>query len=97
MLLSSLGAHRRIVRWEGLYLGCNRMAMLLELVPSGDCQQLLEKRGPLPEHLVHPMILQLRDALKCDSQLRTHSSRSCTLEHDCSCVGASGLLCQHRP
>ena len=62
-LLHGLGDHPNIVRWENLYLSCNQVGLVLELVPGGDCQQLLQRHGCLSEPAVHAMISQLRSAL----------------------------------
>ena len=63
-LLQRLGEHPSIVRWQGLYRGSTQMALVLELVSGGDCQQLLQRHGCLAESAVHAMISQLRGAVE---------------------------------
>ena len=63
-LLQRLGEHPSIVRWQGMYRGSTQMALVLELVSGGDCQQLLQRHGCLAESAVHAMISQLRGALE---------------------------------
>jgi len=62
-LLQRLDPHPNIVRWVGYYTCWDRIALVLELVRDGDCQQLLQRHGCLSEEAVRPMISQLYDAL----------------------------------
>ena len=63
-LLQSIGAHPCIVRWEGFYASASRICIVTELVGGGDCQQLLQRHGALPEEAVQAMIRQLHSALR---------------------------------
>ena len=40
----SLGEHPNIVSHQGFYVGSNQVALCLELVSGGDCQQLLQRQ-----------------------------------------------------
>lgn len=51
------------VRLERFFRGPSAVALVLELVPGGDCQQLLRRHGCLSEGAVQPMMRQLGDAL----------------------------------
>jgi len=62
-LLQEIGYHPNVVRWEGSFASCNRLAIVMELVVGGDCQQLLQRHGALAEETVHAMICQLFAAL----------------------------------
>lgn len=62
-LLHSIEGHDRIVRLERMFQGANEMVIVLELVPGGDCQQLLHRHGCLSEQAVQPMMFQLQAAL----------------------------------
>ena len=64
-LLQEIGYHPNVVRWEGCFFSCNRVAIVMELVGGGDCQQLLQRHGALAEEAVQAMILQLHAALRC--------------------------------
>ena len=76
-LLQEIGYHPNIVRWDGCFLSCHRVAIVMELVSGGDCQQLLQRHGALAEEAVQAMILQLHAALRC-----AHSPAR-TLEQPC--------------
>jgi serine/threonine protein kinase len=64
-LLEYLGHHPNIVRWGGCFASPNRIAMVMELVSGGDCQQLLQRHGACSEEAVQAMICQLYSALGC--------------------------------
>lgn len=69
-LLQEIGYHPSIVRWEGCYVSCNRVAIVTELVGGGDCQQLLQRHGALAEEAVQAMMVQLHAALRCVAHAR---------------------------
>lgn len=75
VLLQSIGHHPHIVRWDGCYASPNHICIVMELVAGGDCQQLLQRHGALPEEAVQAMIRQLHSALRCAHQ-RTESYRT---------------------
>ena len=62
-LLREIGPHPNIVRWVGSFESVQRVAIVMELVGGGDCQQLLQRHGALSEEVVHAMIAQLHAAL----------------------------------
>lgn len=64
-LLQHIGHHPNIVRWEGGYSSHQQLAIVMELVVGGDCQQLLQRHGALAEDAVHAMTCQLHAALRC--------------------------------
>ena len=57
--------HPRIIGCRGLYMGSEDLAIVLDLMPGGDCQQLLKRHGALAEPAVHTIMEQLFDALTC--------------------------------
>lgn len=57
--------HPRIIGCRGLYHGSQDLAIVLDLMPGGDCQQLLKRHGALAEPAVHTIMEQLFDALDC--------------------------------
>ena len=61
-------AHPSVVEFCGLYQGADELALVLELAEGGDCQQLLQRHGPLAERAVHAMVGQV-----CDATLHVHS------------------------
>lgn len=48
-MLLRIGEHPNIVRHQGFYVGSSQVALCLELVSGGDCQQLLQRQGCLAE------------------------------------------------
>lgn len=62
-MLLRIGAHPNIVHHQGFFLGKAQVALCLELVTGGDCQQLLQRQGCLAEPAVYAMITQLSSAL----------------------------------
>ena len=48
-LLQEIGIHPNVVRWEGCFTSNHRIAIVMELVSGGDCQQMLQRHGSLPE------------------------------------------------
>ena len=64
LLLQEIGVHPNVVRWEGCFASNNRIAIVMELVGGGDCQQLLQRHGALPEESVQGMMRQLHSALR---------------------------------
>ena len=64
-LLQEIGIHPNVVRWEGCFTSNHRIAIVMELVSGGDCQQMLQRHGSLPEETVRGMMLQLHSALRC--------------------------------
>ena len=67
-LLQEIGYHPNVVRWHGCYGSCSQLAIVMELVGGGDCQQLLQRHGALAEEVVQAMIRQLHAALRCAAQ-----------------------------
>ena len=63
-------AHEQVVRLFDLYQGPRDLSLVLEYIPGGDMQQLLQRHGALAENAVNAIILQLATALqhvhKCD-------------------------------
>jgi serine/threonine protein kinase len=57
--------HPHIIGCRGLYMGSEDLAIVLDLMPGGDCQQLLKRHGALAEPAVHTIMEQLFDALAC--------------------------------
>ena len=57
--------HPHIIGCHGLYVGSEDLAIVLDLMPGGDCQQLLKRHGALAEPAVHTIMEQLFDALAC--------------------------------
>ena len=51
-LLQEIGIHPNVVRWEGCFTSNHRIAIVMELVSGGDCQQMLQRHGSLPEETV---------------------------------------------
>ena len=62
-LLRSVGCHPNIVMHHGFFESPGHSALILDLVAGGDCQQLLQRQGVMPEPIVHSMALQLHAAL----------------------------------
>ena len=65
-ILIGLGEHDHIVRVVDFFdhsSGPPGAALVLELLPGGDCQQLLQQHGALPERTVRAMMRQLHLAL----------------------------------
>ena len=62
-LLQEIGYHPNVVRWHGCYGSCSQLAIVMELVGGGDCQQLLQRHGALSERAASAIILQLCSAL----------------------------------
>jgi hypothetical protein len=81
ILLQQLVPHPNIVSMFGFFSSESRSAIMLDLVPGGDCQQLLQRRGALPESDVQAMITQLHAALRCvrHGSLRKRPLPPCTL------------------
>lgn len=63
-MLLRIGEHPNIVCHQGFFLGKSQVALCLELVTGGDCQQLLQRQGCLAEPAVYAMITQLSAALQ---------------------------------
>ena len=64
-LLHGLGDHPNIVRWENLYLSCNQVGLVLELVPGGDLHDMLTKLGrTLSEFECANVMRQLLEAVQ---------------------------------
>jgi len=63
-MLLRIGEHPNIVSHQGFYVGSNQVALCLELVSGGDCQQLLQRQGCLAEGAVHAMTTQLCCAIR---------------------------------
>lgn len=63
-MLLRIGEHPNIVGHQGFYVGSNQVALCLELVSGGDCQQLLQRQGCLAEAAVHAMMTQLCTAIR---------------------------------
>lgn len=77
-LLEHIGLHPHIVRWEGYFASSSRIAIVMELVSGGDCQQLLQRHGALPEEAVQAMINQLHSALRCAYMDERFMPQPCT-------------------
>ena len=60
---SEAGPHRNIVCCRGIFNGYNEIALVLDLVPGGDLQQLLERHGCLSEGAASSIATQLAQAL----------------------------------
>ena len=69
-LLEQVGPHPNLVSHHGFFEGSSRCAVLLGLVQGGDCQQLLQRHGALPEESVQGMVTQLHCALSHLHSLR---------------------------
>ena len=63
-------AHPCIVQILGLYRGPQKLALVLSLAPSGDCQQLLQRHGALSERAANAIAQQTTAAL---DHLHTHA------------------------
>ena len=64
--------HPHIIGCRGLYVGSEDLAIVLDLMAGGDCQQLLKRHGALAEPVVHTIMEQLFSALAC-----VHGTREC--------------------
>ena len=68
-LLQEIGQHPCLVQWRGFYESAQEVAIVMEIVGGGDCQQLLQRHGCLAEPMVQPMVCQLHSALRCATPL----------------------------
>lgn len=64
-LLREVGHHPCLVQWHDFFETDDECAIIMDLVPGGDCQQLLRHHGALQETVVRPMVRQLCAALRC--------------------------------
>jgi len=62
-LLQKVGDHPHLVTQRGYYESPWQCAIMLDLVTGGDCQQLLQRQGALPETLVRSFVADLHSAL----------------------------------
>lgn len=58
------GPHKNVICCRGLYTGFNEIALVLDLVPGGDLQQLLQRHGCLSEPAARSIAKQLAEALR---------------------------------
>jgi len=63
-LLQEIGAHESIVKAHAFFETESECAIMMDVVPGGDCQQLLQRQGALSEQTVFPMVRQLHSALR---------------------------------
>ena len=89
-ILEEMGQHEHCVRQLDFFESAgspSAAALVLEYLPGGDCQQLLQQHGALPERTVREMMSQLHSALRF-----VHSQS--ILHRD---VKLENVLCSHNP
>jgi len=62
-LLQQVGHHPNLVKQQGYFENASESIIMLDVVNGGDCQQLLQRHGALPESTVQNMMMQLHGAL----------------------------------
>lgn len=63
-LLARVGHHPNLATRRGFFEKSYQCALVLDLVEGGDCQQLLQRQGALPEASVRSMMCELHSAIR---------------------------------